>query len=80
MQSCSTPKGGLVLWAELPAHIDTIKLYKNAQSKGISITPGSLFSSQNKYRNYLRLSFSEELTDKRKEALVSLEGLVQEFR
>ena len=80
VQSCSTPKGGLVLWAELPAHIDTIKLYKNAQSKGISITPGSLFSSQNKYRNYLRLSFSEELTDKRKEALVSLEGLVQEFR
>lgn len=79
VKSCSTPKGGLALWAELPANIDTIKLYKSAQSKGIIITPGALFSSQNKYRNYLRLSFSEGLTDKRKEALVSLEGLIQDF-
>lgn len=80
VQSFSTPKGGLALWAELPANVDTVKLYKNAQKKGITITPGSLFSSQNKYQNYLRLSFSEELTDKRKEALVSLEGLIQDFR
>lgn len=80
VKSCSTPKGGLALWAELPTRIDTIKLYKKAQSKGITITPGSLFSSQNKYRNYLRLSFSEQLTEKRMEALVTLEDLVQGFR
>lgn len=82
VQSCSAPKGGLTLWAELPASIDTIKLYEKAQDKGITITPGPLFSPQklspkNKYRNYLRLSFSEVLTEKRAEALKSLEGLIQ---
>jgi len=82
VQSCSAPKGGLTLWAELPTNIDTIKLYEKAQSKGITITPGPLFSPQklspkNKYRNYLRLSFSEVLTPKRVEALKSLEGLIQ---
>jgi DNA-binding transcriptional MocR family regulator len=84
VQSCSAPKGGLTLWAELPATIDTIKLYEKAQDKGITITPGPLFSPQklspkNKYKNYLRLSFSEVLTDKRKEALICLEGLIQEL-
>lgn len=84
VQSCSAPKGGLTFWAELPATIDTIKLYEKAQDKGITITPGPLFSPQklspkNKYKNYLRLSFSEVLTDKRKEALICLEGLIQEL-
>ena len=82
VQSCSAPRGGLTLWAELPAAIDAIKLYEKAQSKGITITPGPLFSPQklspkNKYRSYLRLSFSEVLTEKRAEALKSLEGLIQ---
>lgn len=80
VQSCSSPRGGLSLWAELPSNVDTIKLYEKAQKKGITITPGSLFSPQNKYRNYLRLSFSEVLTDKRKEALSCLEELIQAFR
>lgn len=82
VQSCSSPRGGLTLWAELPDNIDTIKLYQKAQKKGITITPGSLFSPQNlspqnKYRNYLRLSFSEVLTEKRKDALKNLDELIQ---
>jgi len=80
VQSCSTPKGGLVLWAELPADIDTIKLYRKAQDEGITITPGSLFSSQNKYQNFLRLSFSEVLTEERTEALKRIEMLIQASR
>jgi DNA-binding transcriptional MocR family regulator len=80
VQSCSFPKGGLALWAELPKQIDTIKLYEKAQVNGITITPGPLFSSQNKYKNYLRLSFSEALTTKRKEALNCLGQLIKEFK
>ncbi len=33
VQSCSAPKGGLTLWVELPASIDTIKLYEKAQDR-----------------------------------------------
>lgn len=84
VQCCSSPRGGLTGWAELPCHVDTIKLYESARQNGITITPGPLFSPQkfspqNKYRNYLRLSFSEELTDKRKEALKCLEQLIRRF-
>ncbi len=78
IQSCSSPQGGLALWAELPAGIDTIKLYPQAQQQGITITPGPLFSAQKRYRNYLRLSFAEPLTAKREDALKCLEHLVQE--
>ncbi|WP_461481715.1 aminotransferase-like domain-containing protein [Porticoccus sp.] len=77
-QSCSSPQGGLALWAELPTGVDTIKLYARAQQQGITITPGPLFSAQKRYRNYLRLSFAEPLTAKRENALKCLERLVQE--
>lgn len=80
VQSCSFPKGGLALWAELPKHVDTIKLYEKAQATGITITPGPLFSSQNKYKNYLRLSFSEVLTEKRRDALSCLGQLIKEYK
>ena len=75
--SCSNPKGGMALWAELPPRIDTLKLYTEAQKQSITITPGPLFSAQKRYQNFLRISFSEELTAKRKNVLKRLEILTQ---
>lgn len=74
----SDPLGGLALWAELPEQIDTIKLYSAAREQGITITPGPLFSVQGRYRNYLRLSFSEALTAEREQALTRLEQLIRQ--
>ncbi|MEW6408769.1 MAG: PLP-dependent aminotransferase family protein [Nitrospirota bacterium] len=52
----SRPSGGHVLWVELPKHIDSLELYEKALKKGISFAPGPIFSSRQKYRNFLRLN------------------------
>ncbi|MGR6875109.1 aminotransferase-like domain-containing protein [Pseudomonas sp. HK3] len=74
----SKPKGGLSLWVELDANIDTALLYGRAQHKGITITPGILFSAQPNYRHCLRLSFAHEWTAQRMAALRSLGRLIED--
>ncbi|XXF77742.1 hypothetical protein P2318_32540 [Myxococcaceae bacterium GXIMD 01537] len=39
------PKGGFVLWVELPKRIDSVELYRRALENGISISPGTPFST-----------------------------------
>ncbi len=64
-KSWTQPNGGLSLWVELPAHVDTIKLYRAMQSQGITLTPGALFTAQQSYNNFLRMSFAHEWTSAR---------------
>ncbi|PLY06910.1 MAG: hypothetical protein C0622_00425 [Desulfuromonas sp.] len=52
----SDPKGGFLLWTVLPERIDSDRLYRAALAEGIGIAPGSIFTSQNRYRNCIRLS------------------------
>jgi DNA-binding transcriptional MocR family regulator len=50
------PSGGYLLWIELPETIDALVLYKLALKEGIAITPGHLFSTGDRYRNFIRLN------------------------
>jgi len=52
----SEPAGGFVLWVELPAGTDAMELFNQAMEQRIGITPGVLFSSSGKYRNFIRLN------------------------
>ncbi len=52
----SNPKGGFVLWVELPRGIDARMLFERALARGVSVAPGALFSPANKFRNFVRLS------------------------
>ena len=52
------PGGGFLLWAELPATVNTLQLFFDALEHGISITPGKMFSARDKYPHCLRLSAS----------------------
>lgn len=52
----SRPQGGFVLWCELPAKVDSIKLFKEARGAGVSVAPGPLFSPQGGCRNFVRLN------------------------
>ncbi|OPX55317.1 DNA-binding transcriptional regulator, MocR family, contains an aminotransferase domain [Oceanospirillum multiglobuliferum] len=70
--SYSQPKGGLCLWVELPAHIDTQISYQGLLEQGVVLTPGVLFSAHGLYHNYLRISFSQPLTTRRRAALHQL--------
>ena len=50
------PKGGAVLWLELPKNIDSVELFFQAKAKSIGIAPGAIFSTQDKFTNYIRIS------------------------
>jgi DNA-binding transcriptional MocR family regulator len=50
------PGGGFTLWLELPAPVDTVDFYTEAQSKKITFAPGCIFSTTGNYRHCLRLN------------------------
>ena len=52
----SRPKGGYLLWCELPAGVDALKLFKQARHAGISIAPGPLFSPTGDFQNFVRIN------------------------
>jgi DNA-binding transcriptional MocR family regulator len=76
--ACSYPEGGAALWLELPEQVDTLALYVKAREQGITITPGRLFSAQERYHNNLRLSFTHPWTDARRDALARLADLIRQ--
>jgi DNA-binding transcriptional MocR family regulator len=64
------PAGGMTLWLQLPQHIDSYRLYREALKKNIHITPGIIFSTQKeKYKNYIRISCAEPWSAEREEAM-----------
>lgn len=50
------PDGGFVLWVQLPPKADSLQLYKQALSAGITIAPGYIFSATDQFRGFIRLN------------------------
>lgn len=50
------PRGGFVLWVDLPKSVDTTVLFPQALDHGICFAPGYAFTAANRYGNCLRLS------------------------
>ncbi|MBI3929518.1 MAG: PLP-dependent aminotransferase family protein [Armatimonadetes bacterium] len=67
----SSPRGGFVLWIELPSGYDTVELYPRALGRGVGYAPGPIFSAARRYRNCLRLTASR-CDPSREEALERL--------
>jgi DNA-binding transcriptional MocR family regulator len=75
----SRPKGGYVLWVELPEAVDSMKLYHRALESGITIAPGRMFSVSNAYKHCIRLNYSYPWTTEIDQALILLAKLIAEF-
>ena len=69
--------GGYFLWLELPAEVDATELYFQAIDKGISIAPGSLFSSEQNYSHFFRLNASYPCTQEVRKAVDTLSWLIR---
>ncbi|MCK4412227.1 MAG: PLP-dependent aminotransferase family protein [Candidatus Eisenbacteria sp.] len=54
------PGGGMTLWAELPAAVDTVELFHQAAARGVLFSPGIAFYPNGGGRNAMRLSFNRE--------------------
>ncbi|EPJ47156.1 MAG: hypothetical protein OFPI_32450 [Osedax symbiont Rs2] len=78
-KSASQPQGGVVLWLELQENINSLELYRRARAQGLTITPGSIFSAQDTYQNFLRLSFAHCWTPQRIEAIKTLAKLIEDY-
>jgi DNA-binding transcriptional MocR family regulator len=57
------PTGGMCLWIELPAHVNTLEVYQLAMAAKISIAPGPLFSAKQKFKNFVRLNCGNPWSD-----------------
>jgi DNA-binding transcriptional MocR family regulator len=59
----SCPRGGFVLWIELPPGIDTLVLQERALARGVAIAPGPIFSArQQRFTSCFRLSCGAPLS------------------
>ncbi|MCK5164703.1 MAG: PLP-dependent aminotransferase family protein [Desulfobacula sp.] len=61
------PKGGMFIWIVLNKKIDSMEIYQRAYQKKISILPGTICSSTDRYKNCLRINcgikWSQRLED-----------------
>ncbi len=72
------PEGGFVLWAEMPEEVDAFGLYEAAVKKGISLAPGTLFSSGDRFRNCIRLN-AAFWSERVEQALETVGGMAGEM-
>lgn len=54
----SLPQGGYFFWARLPDNMDASEFRQKAKACKVDIRQGTLFSSQNGLKNYVRLCFA----------------------
>jgi DNA-binding transcriptional MocR family regulator len=73
----SNPQGGFLLWVELPAKVDSMALMAAAAKENISIAPGALFSSTDRYRNFIRISCGHPWSADIERAIQRLGEMVQ---
>jgi DNA-binding transcriptional MocR family regulator len=52
------PQGGYLLWVQLPGPVDTMRVYREALQRHITIAPGRVFSNSDLYPSCLRLNYS----------------------
>lgn len=66
------PRGGFVIWVELPKAVDALSLCQQVLEQGISIAPGPIFSASGKYRNCIRLNCAQPWNDMLDSAVMTL--------
>ncbi|HLZ27065.1 MAG TPA: PLP-dependent aminotransferase family protein [Chloroflexota bacterium] len=71
------PAGGLFVWAELPAYIDTRELLLDAIQEKVAFVPGQGFHSDFSGSNTMRLNFSNVPPDQLREGVRRLGVAIQ---
>lgn len=52
----SAPRGGFVLWVELPQNVSALQLQAEALQRGVVVAPGPIFSARGRFGHCVRLS------------------------
>ncbi|MBA3542809.1 MAG: PLP-dependent aminotransferase family protein [Deltaproteobacteria bacterium] len=72
----SSPRGGFVLWVELPPGVDALALHEQALRRRIVIAPGPLFSARQRFTNFIRVSAGMPWSERVAEGIRTLARLV----
>jgi DNA-binding transcriptional MocR family regulator len=70
------PKGGFLLWVELPKGVNSLELLEKAAKQKISLAPGPLFSPKPNYKNFLRINCGYPFTPQIEHAVMTVGRLV----
>jgi len=73
----SRPAAGHTLWIELPPRVDSLKLYRAALDRHISILPGVIFSASERYRHHIRINCGYRWTSALEQGLSTLGRLCE---
>ena len=65
----SRPAGGLLLWLELPRHVDVQRFHGACLAEKILVPPGRLFSTGGRFGHCLRIGLGGEWSDAHRRAL-----------
>ncbi|SIT12207.1 PLP-dependent aminotransferase family protein [Neptunomonas antarctica] len=75
----TVPESGFLSWITLPFWLDGDIIFTRAKAEGISLTPGSLFGTEQQFQHCIRLNFSTfDNTEKQQQALARLAEIIIE--
>ncbi|SHJ66780.1 transcriptional regulator, GntR family [Rubritalea squalenifaciens DSM 18772] len=74
----NSPRGSFVLWVQLPLQVDCERVAHEAMSRGISITPGSIYSASKSLTNYLRINGGYPMDERIRQAIRTVGKLCQQ--
>jgi 2-aminoadipate transaminase len=74
--SWTRPQGGMFIWVNLPAHIDSMALLEEAVANNVAFVPGAPFYANQPASNTLRLSFVTVPPEKIREGVATLGRLI----
>jgi 2-aminoadipate transaminase len=77
--SWNRPEGGMFIWVQLPAAIDSMKLLEQAVAQNVAFVPGAPFFADEAQRNTLRLSFVTVPPAKIDEGIARLAALIRAY-
>jgi DNA-binding transcriptional MocR family regulator len=72
----SAPRGGFVLWVELPPGVDALQLHDQALRRRIVVAPGPLFSARQRFTNFIRISAGSPWSERIAEGMRTLARLI----
>lgn len=72
----SKPQGGMLLWVEMPRHVDSRRVFALAREQHIGVAPGAAFSNGRRFDHFIRLQYGEPWSPKLEDAIRRLGEIV----
>lgn len=72
----SMPQGGLLIWIELPRHVDSREVFALARLEHIGVAPGAAFSTSRRFDHFIRLQYGEPWSPRMEAAMRRLGQIV----